>query len=103
MRPPRPSWRTSADLVHDDHGREGDQPALEGSREELDLAVAIGMVAIGGAPGEDEAAESEERGHHVDDGLESIRQDGRGARHPIGLVLGAEKDHRHDERQDPRA
>src|SRR5207247_2893402 len=55
-----PGEEAPADLVHDDHGRERDQPAPERRREELDLAMAIGMVAIGGAPGKDEAADREE-------------------------------------------
>ena len=75
-----PRTRTWHDLVDDEHGGEGDEPALEGRGEELDLAVAVGVVAVGGPAGEDEAAKREHGRHHVDDRLERVGQDGGGAR-----------------------
>ena len=89
------------DLVDDEHGREGDEPALERGREELDLPVAVGMVAVGRASREDEAAQREHRGDHVDDGLERVGQDGGRAREPVGRVLRAQQHHRHAERDQP--
>ena len=105
-RPEHPDLDTAdqalRDLVHDEHGRERDEPALERGREELDLPVAVGMAAVGRAPREDEAAQREHRGDHVDDGLERVGQDGRRAREPVGRVLRAQQHHRHAERDQPR-
>ena len=90
------------DLVDDDDGGEGDEPALEGRREELDLAVTVRVIPVGGTPGEDQAAETEDGGHHVDDGLEGVGQDRGRPREQVGLVLGAQKHDRHRERDHAR-
>ena len=91
----------SHDLVDDEDGGEGDEPALEGGGEELDLAVAIRMVAVGRSARKQEAAEGEHRGDHVDDGLQRVGQDGRRTREPVGHVLRAQQHHRHGERDQP--
>src|SRR5262249_41688265 len=41
-------------LPEDQHGGEGDQAALEDRAEVFDLAVPVGMAAVGWPPGEDE-------------------------------------------------
>src|SRR5215813_2225587 len=55
--------------VHDEDGGEGDQPALEGRGEELDLAVPVRMIAVGGTAREDEPAQGEDSRDDVHDGL----------------------------------
>ena len=84
-------------LVDDEDGGKGDQAPLEGRREELDLPVAVGVIAIGRATGEQQAAQGEHGGEHVDDGLEGVGEHGGGARHAIGLVLGAQHQRRDHE------
>jgi hypothetical protein len=59
-------------LIDDKDGGEGDKPALEGRREELDLPVAVGMVAVGGLRREGDTAEGEHGRNYVDDGLERV-------------------------------
>src|SRR5262249_56380193 len=62
--------------VDDEDGSEGDEPALERRGEELDLAVPVGMIAIGGTTSEDEAAQGEDGPAPVDARFERLREDG---------------------------
>ena len=94
--------QTAHGFVEDDDGGERDEPALEGGGEELDLAVTVRVVAVGGSPREHDAANGEHRGHDVDDRLERIGQDRGGAGHPVRLVLRGEQQDGYHERDQTR-
>ena len=100
---PRRRGGSSARLVDDHHRGEGDQPAFEGRGEELDLAVAVRVVAVGRPAGEDQAAEGEDGGDHVDDALERVGEDRGGAGELLGEVLGDEQRGAEDQGQRPRS
>src|SRR4029453_7024669 len=61
-----PCHQAAHRLVNDEDGGKGDEAPLEGRREELDLPVPVRVIAIGGAAGEQQAAQSEYGGEHVD-------------------------------------
>ena len=56
-----------------------DQRALDDGGEELDLVVAVRVVRVGGARGQVEGGEGDDRGGDVDDAFEGIGEQ-RGAR-----------------------
>ena len=58
----------------DHHRRDRDQRALDARREELDLAVAVGMIAVGWLRGEVEAGEQQRAGGDVHERLEGVRE-----------------------------
>jgi hypothetical protein len=80
-----------AGFLDDDHRRERYEAALERSAEELDLAVAVGMIAISRPARDDEAAQPEQRGDDIDDALERVGQDRRRAGELVGEILQAEQ------------
>ena len=73
--------RADQDLLHrrdaDHQRRDRDQRALDARREELDLAVPIGMVAIRRLRREVEAREQQRAGRDVHERLEGVRQNRR--------------------------
>ena len=91
------------DRVPDDRDRgESDQAALEDRAEVLDLAVTVGVVAVGRSAGEHQAAEREHRRHDVDDRLERVGQDRGRPGELVGGVLDGEQPAPDDERDEPR-
>ncbi len=71
-------------LIKDPQGRQDDQGPFETGGKIFDLAVAVRVGRIGAAGREDDAAEGEAGGHHVDDGLQGIGEDGGGVRQVKG-------------------
>jgi len=55
--------------------------------QELDLAVAVGMVGVGRAVGEPQGITHHRRGDEIDDGLQRIAEDGGGVGDPEGQKL----------------
>ena len=77
-------------LIEDSQGRQDDEGPFEAGGEILHLAVAVRVIRVGAAGREDDAPQGEGRGHHVDDGLQGVGEDGGG----VGQKEG-EKLHRH--------
>ena len=50
--------------------------------------MAVGVIGVGALGGDDDAAQGEAGGHHVDDGLQGIGEDGGG----VGEIEGEEFD-----------
>ena len=90
-------------LPDDDDGGETDEPAFEDRAEELHLAVAVGVAAVGWTAGEEQDAHRKHRGHHVGDRLESVRQDRSRPGHPIRQPLHGEQHGADRQRQQPGA
>ena len=82
-------------LVENPQGRQDDEGAFKAGGEIFDLAVAVGVIGVGALGGDDDAAQGEAGGHHVDDGLQGIGEDGGG----IGEIEGNEF-HGHQARAD---
>ena len=79
---------TGPGLVEDPQGRQDNEGAFKAGGEIFDLAVAVGVVGVGALGGDDDAAQGEAGGHHVDDGLQGIGEDGGG----VGEIEGNELD-----------
>jgi len=58
----------------DADGRECDQRAFDASREELDLAVSVGVIAVRGLRRHPEAVEEERARGDVDERFERVRE-----------------------------
>ena len=79
---------TGPGFVEDRQGGQNNEGAFKAGGEIFDLAVAIGVIGVGALGGDDDAAHGEAGGHHVDDGLQGIREDGGG----VGEIEGNELD-----------
>ena len=79
---------TGPGFVEDRQGRQHNEGAFKTGGEILDLAVAVGVIGVGALGGDDDAAQREAGGHHVDDGLQGIGEDGGGT----GEIKGKELD-----------
>ncbi len=86
-------------LLDDEQGGEGDQTALEGGGEELDLPVAVRVAAVGWPTGNDQCTKGDHGGHDVDDAFQSVRQNGGGSSQSVGEVLRAEQHQAHNQGQ----
>ena len=60
-----------------DQRRQQDHPALKAGGKKLDFAVAVGVILIGGAMGDDQRVRGETGGHHVDDVFQRIGENRR--------------------------
>ncbi len=73
--------------VEDSQGRKNDESPFKAGGEIFDLAVAVGVSRIGTLGGNDDTAQGETGRHHIDDGLQGIREDGGGIGEPEGNKL----------------
>ena len=79
--------------------RHDDQRALDAGRQELRLAVAVGVIAVGRLRRDAQAPHQQQRRHHVDDRLHRVGEHRDGAGHDPGRDLGGEDEHADGERE----
>jgi hypothetical protein len=83
--------------VEDREGRDGDQRALDARGEELDLAVAVGVVAVRRARGHVHRVEEQRRRDDVDDRLHRVGEERRRAGEAErGELAGADRRSEHE-------
>ncbi len=90
-------------LDHDQHRGDRDAGPLDAGREELDLSVPVGVVAVRRTRGDHEAREEQRCGHDVDDRFERVGEDGRRTRESPRDELSAEDRRTDREREDAGA
>ena len=74
--------------VKNSQGRQDDEGPFKAGGEIFDLAVAVRVIGVGAAGREDDAPQGEAGGHHIDDGLQGVGEDGGG----VGEIKGNELD-----------
>ena len=87
--------------AEDDHATgQGHQTSFHAGADELHLAMSVGMIAVLGSGGDDEAIQRESARHHVHDALQRIAEDGVAVREMPCQELDA---HEHRSGQEHRS